>query len=70
MEIEEKAKIFYQRLKTETKFAGMPCPFDVVEFGNKLGLTETESNLIAKSLVRNGLAEYKAVGDSAIQLVF
>lgn len=60
---------FLSKLKEETKFSGLNnYPVDILEHGQELGLTEAESLEIADNLVRSGLAEYKAIGNTMIQL--
>ncbi len=60
---------FLSKLKEETKFSGLNnYPVDIFELGQELGLTEAESLEIADNLVRAGLAEYKAIGNTMIQL--
>lgn len=60
---------FEKKLRELTDFSGVKnYPVEISELGNDLELSESESAKIADTLVRRGIAEYKAIGNSMIQL--
>jgi len=62
-------KKFLDKLKEETKFSGLnQYPVEIIDLGKELGLTEDISLEIAEYLVKSGIAEYKAIGNTMIQL--
>jgi len=62
-------KNFLNKLKEETKFSGLnQYPIEITDLGKELGLTEEISLEIADYLVKSGIAEYKAIGNTMIQL--
>ena len=68
MKVENKSK-FLKKLREETKLSGLKnYPIEILEIGEELGLTEQESLEIAEELVKSGVAEYKALGNTMIQM--
>lgn len=68
MKVKNKSK-FVEKLKEETKLSGLrKYPIEILEIGEELGLTEQESLEIAEDLVKSGIAEYKALGNTMIQM--
>lgn len=60
---------FLNKLKEETNLSGVPnYPLDIVSLGAELGLTKKTSIDVAEHLVKSGIAEYKALGNTMIQL--
>ena len=62
-------KKFFEKLKQETEFSGLnQYPVEIVELGKEIGLSEDISISVADYLVKSGKAEYKAIGNTMIQL--
>ena len=61
---------FLSTLIQYTKISGLnkKCPVDILDIGEDLGITQTESLEIADDLVKLGIAEYVSLGNQMIQI--